>query len=112
MKKREENKSKSLSFKILKISGMGVLLVAVSILAPIFPYLLLKAYLRKMFGDDYKVTQLRNSVKYLKQKKFIAFRNKKFALTKLGKKYLKKRRFKRIKSQEGILGWQMAYSYI
>jgi len=85
------NKNKEIAYKVLKIAGMGVLFTVVSILAPKFPYLVLKEYLKKCFREDYKDRQLRNSIKYLKRKNFIAFKNKRFILTKLGRKYLKRR---------------------
>lgn len=89
-------KKQNISLKILKITGTGVLLVAVSILAPTFPYVLLRAYLKKKFGENYTQTQLRSSANYLKRKKFIAFKNRRFILTKLGKKYLKKNKLREI----------------
>jgi DNA-binding transcriptional regulator PaaX len=90
-------KNQELGFKILKIAGKGVLFTAVSILAPMFPYLVLRAYLKKTFNKSYSDEQLRNSVSYLKRKKFIAYKNKKFWLTKLGRKYVESKSMDQIK---------------
>lgn len=81
-------KEKEIAYRILKIAGLGVLFAAVSILSPTFPYLILRAYLKKAFKKNYKSSQIKNSVNYLKRRQFIAYRNKKFVLTKLGRKYL------------------------
>lgn len=90
------NKNQEIALKILKIAGMGVFYSAVSVLAPMFPYLVLKAYLKKVFEEEYKPQQLRNSVYYLKRRKFIAYKNKQFTLTKLGLKYLNRKSIEEI----------------
>jgi len=77
-----------LVYKILKITGMGVLFVVVSFLAPIFPYIMLRMYIKKKFGKNYSPVEIRNAVKYIKRKQFIAYKNKKVILTKKGLKYL------------------------
>lgn len=96
------SKNQEIALKILKITGKRVLLVAVSMLAPQFPYLVLRAYLRKAFREDYKTEQLRNSVKYLKRKKFIAYKNRQFILTRLGKRFLRRQGLKELKIEKVI----------
>jgi DNA-binding transcriptional regulator PaaX len=83
-------KNQEITLKVLKVCGLGVLILAVSMLSPTFPYLILKAYLKKRFRKSYSDMQLRNAVKYIKRRKFIAYKNKKVVLTKLGKIFLKR----------------------
>jgi CRISPR-associated endonuclease Cas2 len=86
-KYRQQN---TLIYKILKVFGYGVLFSVVSLLSPQFPYLLLRAYLKKYFSTKTSLRQTSNAIYYLKRKKFIALKNKKFILTRLGYLYLKK----------------------
>ena len=86
------NKSKSLTVKILKIAALGIGFTAVSVLAPQLPYLLLKDYIKKKFGAEVSREQVANIARYLKRKKFIAYKNqgngKYLILTKLGRRKL------------------------
>lgn len=83
-------KNEDISLKILKITALGVLIVSASIFSPQLPYLLLKAYIKQYFRKSYSSTQMRNAVGYLKRKRFIAYKNKQFVITKLGKKFLQR----------------------
>lgn len=87
MKYKQRN---TLSYKILKIFGYGLLFAAVSVFSPQFPYLLLRTYLKKYFFIDVNPNQSRKAIDYLKRKKFIALKNRKYVLTTLGKIHLKK----------------------
>jgi phenylacetic acid degradation operon negative regulatory protein len=82
------DKNKALTIKILKGLGIGVLFTAVSILNPQFPYVALKAYLKTRSSKKYTDKQLYDTIKYLKRKKFIAYSNGKFIITKVGHKHL------------------------
>lgn len=84
-------KNQKLALKILNIAGKSVLFAVVSVLAPTFPYFVLRSYLKKVFNESYSDKQLKNSVNYLKRKKFIAYKNKKFALTKFGINHLQRK---------------------
>ena len=74
--------------KILKIVGIGTLVVVASVLAPTFPYAVLRMYLKKKFNKTYSRNELYGAVHYLKRKKFIAYENQRFVLTKLGNQHL------------------------
>lgn len=77
---------------ILKLIGVGLLLISASILAPQLPYFLLRQLIHQKFRQTYNQKQLSDSIRYLKRKKFIAFEYKenkiKILLTKLGRKKL------------------------
>jgi len=88
---KQINYKKELTYKILKITGMGVLVVIISILAPTFPYIALRVYLKKRFGKNYSNSEIRNAVKYIKRNQFIAYKNKKVILTKKGLEYLERK---------------------
>lgn len=77
-----------LGLKILKVVGLGVFLLAVSVIAPQFPYIALRAALKKKFGRDYRRSKLINAVSYLKRKKFIAYANGKYSITPIGRERL------------------------
>lgn len=83
-----------LSYKILKILGIGALITVASILSPTLPYVLLRAYLKRKLGSKYTPYQINNSLAYLKRKKFIAFEFKqnklKVLVSKLGRRHLAK----------------------
>src|SRR6185503_12821350 len=79
---------KQIALKTLKIFGYSVLFTTISVLAPKFPYLVLKEYLRREFNKDYSQTQLESTIKYLKNRKFIAYSNGEFKITKVGQKHL------------------------
>ena len=81
-------RDKGLGVKILKTIGIGTAFVALSIIAPQFPYRALQAALRKKFNKNYSQTQLINSINYLKRKKFIAYTNGEYKITKIGSKHL------------------------
>ncbi|GEM_PF-1083334 len=87
----------SLTIKILKILGASALFTVISVLSPQFPYVMLKLYLKQKLGSDYNKNQIHNSLKYLKQKKFIAYEFKenklKILITKLGAHHLNKTAF-------------------
>lgn len=88
------NKHTQLSYKILKILGIGALITVMSILSPALPYTLLREYIKRKLGSKYTARQINTSLKYLKHKKFIAFKfqeNKlKIIVTKLGLRRLAK----------------------
>ncbi|MDP4001167.1 MAG: CRISPR-associated endonuclease Cas2 [bacterium] len=95
------NKQKKISFRILRIAGVTTLFLAASILAPQLPFLLLRAALKQKFKTDYNHKQIRNSVAYLRRKKFIAYQKQdgkwKLILTKLGKQKLTDQEIAQIK---------------
>lgn len=94
-------KQKEISLRILKIAGITTLVLAASILAPQLPYFLIKAALKKKFKTNYNHKQIRNSVNYLRRKKFVAYQREenkwKLILTKLGKKKLNEEKIAQIK---------------
>lgn len=79
-----------LSITILKLAAFGVALTAASILSPNFLLNAIKTYLKYKYDEakyyDYLNKQrIRNSLRYLKRKHFIAFPGKgKFAITRKG----------------------------
>ena len=89
--KIKNQKAKQLSIKILKIVGLGLLIASASILAPTLPYALIRVYLRKKFNANYSQPQIGNAMRYLKRKKFIAYKNSLPILTKLGRNFLQTR---------------------
>jgi hypothetical protein len=82
------NNHKQIAVKVLKIFGYGVLFAAASFLNPKFPYLVLKGYLKSKYNEKYSIEELRNTINYLKRKKFIAYTNGKFTITRVGRKHL------------------------
>lgn len=96
-----KEKTKHIAKKILKITALGVLITAASLLAPQLPYLLLKSYLKHKFNTTYSNRQLSDAHYYLKRKKFIAYEKRgnkwRFLITKMGKKHLKKEKIENIK---------------
>jgi hypothetical protein len=81
-------KHKEIASKILKIIGIGSLVVASSLLNPQFPYEVLKDYLKKEYKKQYTQKQLENAIRYLKQKRFIAYTNGEFSVTEIGRERL------------------------
>lgn len=95
-KKREAG----LSLKILRVVGLGTVLVAASIIAPRFPYAILSAALKKKFGRGYAFRKLSNSVNYLKRNHFIAYSNGRYAITPIGRKRLAETEMKELKIEK------------
>ncbi len=79
---------------ILKLIGVGLLITAVSFLAPQLPYVLLRVWIKRKFGKNYSKQEISRSFRYLKRKKFIAFEKHqgkvKLIVTKLGRKHMQK----------------------
>ncbi|MCL5435661.1 MAG: hypothetical protein M1275_01105 [Patescibacteria group bacterium] len=86
--KKSMSRERGLGLKILRVVGLGILLGAVSIIAPQFPYATLQAALKKKFGKNYSSARLINSTNYLKRKKFIAYSNGNYTITPMGRKWL------------------------
>lgn len=101
---------KELAFRILKVIGTGVLLVVVSVLAPTFPYALLRFYLKKKFNQNYSQNQLRDSVNYIKRKKFIAYKNTQIVLTKQGLEYMREKSLDEITIKK--VSWDQRWRFV
>lgn len=100
MIKRQDEK---LSIYILKLIGIGALFTAASILSPTFLYVVLKKYLKYKLRKSYKPNQIKNSIYYLRKRKFIAYEgnNKNIKLTDLGKRRLSKIDYENLEIKTG-----------